>query len=160
MYYWHYAVACFIIYNDTLIYIVICIMLLYYYIINERISKYILIRQGAVHLWRTPFSPGCPCRGGASVRAAGPCGREAVGWCVPPRRSPARSGGAPEGGGGVVCREGLRGFYGAFTAHAAHPPVKVATPCRGPLWERQAHAIRRIVKCAFWLWRAWHSANA
>ena len=54
-------------------------MILYHYIINKCITKYILIRQGAVHLWRTLLPPGCPCRGGASVRAAGPCGREAVG---------------------------------------------------------------------------------
>ena len=50
-------------------------MILYHYIINKCITKYILIRQGAVHLWRTllPLAP--PGRrvssGGRAVRPGG-----------------------------------------------------------------------------------------
>ena len=55
----------------------------------------------------------------------------------PAQAFPARSGVPRKGVGVSFAVKAFAAFMGAFTVHAAHPPVKVATPCRGPLWERQ-----------------------
>ena len=119
-----------------------------------------MIQSGAVHLWRTPFplaaTAGAARQFGRPGRAAGRPLADVSRPGVPPRVA----GVPPKGVGASFAVKAFAAFMGRLPPMRPHPPVRVATPCRGSLWERQAHAIRRIVKCAFWLWRAWHSANA
>ena len=86
-------------------------MILYHYIINKCITKYILIRQGAVHLWRTLLPLAAPA---GAARQFGRPGRAAGRPLADVSRPgvPARSRGAPEGVGVSFAVKAFAAFMG------------------------------------------------